>query len=180
MLVTAKHVVPNSGIAVVALPPGTQSVFQRTRPLFEDKCPNDVFRCKFKDAMANVDICILDCSESTFRAENWVDLSSVYLKAKTRIDVIGYPGIYSTEYLMETQDMEKIPSEEEYRIIEKILPKGKLIVSHGPVIRGGKMPMYKISTIGGMSGSAMVKDGKVVGKAFCVNKVTHIRSTHWV
>src|SRR5947207_15311098 len=47
--------------------------------------------------------------------------------------------------------------------ITDLFPKCELIVSHGTVHLGGNTPTYYLSTVTGMSGSPVVKGGKVVG-----------------
>src|SRR5436190_23207754 len=47
--------------------------------------------------------------------------------------------------------------------VETLFPKRELIITHGPVVLGGIMPTYRLSTVGGMSGSPVLLDGAVIG-----------------
>ena len=91
------------------------------------------------------DITILDCSESHFRATEWLELEQVVLSHDLKVDVIGYPGEYTSSYLRDTQGV-RIGRSELADVME-LLPKCELTVTHGPVIRGGKMPTHRLSTI---------------------------------
>jgi hypothetical protein len=113
--------------------------------------------------MSLVDITILDCSESHFRATEWLELDRTVLKKAMTVDLIGYPGDYTLTYARKTQGLDPRFEKSEYRDIEDLLPKYELTVTHGTVITGGGMPSYRVSTIGGMSGSPIIVNGKVIG-----------------
>ena len=88
-------------------------------------------------------------------------MEQVVLSHDIKVDVIGYPGEYTSSYLRDSQRV-RIGRSELADVME-LLPKCELTVTHGPVIRGGKMPTYRLSTIGGMSGTPVILNGKGVG-----------------
>jgi len=164
-LITAGHVVPDQSVSVVAQLPGVQRTEFDVREFFENNSPEGVetFPCRVVPDKQNyfADITILDCSESNFRATEWFELEQVVLSHDLKVDVIGYPGEYTSSYLRDTQGV-RIGRSELADVME-LLPKCELTVTHGPVIRGGKMPTYRLSTIGGMSGAPVILNGKAVG-----------------
>jgi hypothetical protein len=83
-----------------------------------------------------------------------------------KVDLVGYPGSYSSQYVAKTQELPLL-GKSEYRDIEELLPSHELTITHGTVILGGKTCTYRVSTIGGMSGSPVVVNGKVVGMPCC-------------
>jgi V8-like Glu-specific endopeptidase len=123
----------------------------------------ETFSCRVVPDKQNyfADITILDCSESAFRATDWLQLEQVMLSRDVKVDVIGYPGEYTSSYLKVTQGVRIGMSE--LADVTELLPKCELTVSHGPITRGGKMPTYRLSTIGGMSGAPVILNGKAVG-----------------
>lgn len=46
-----------------------------------------------------------------------------------------------------------------------LFPKSQLVITHGPVVLGGIMPTYRLSTVSGMSGSPVIVNGKARGNA---------------
>lgn len=44
-----------------------------------------------------------------------------------------------------------------------LFPKSQLVITHGPLVLGGIMPTYRVSTVSGMSGSPVIINGKVRG-----------------
>ena len=80
------------------------------------------------------------------------------------VDVIGYRGIYSERYVSDIH--EKPVDGEILDDVLDLLPKCGLIITHGPVTSGGRMPTYRLSTVRGLSGSPVIVDHKVVGMVF--------------
>ena len=83
------------------------------------------------------------------------------------MDIISYPGLYGDDYIVATQG-EAADSKEAISDINDLLPKCELIVSHGRVLdefRTQTTTSYRVSTIGGMSGSPVVINGKAVGSS---------------
>lgn len=165
-LLTAGHVVRDQKTAVVAQLPGILTAVIDVKHLFTETPTVETFRCQvvLDKPVCFVDITILDCSQSNFRATEWLELDRPVLKQSVKVDLIGYPGAYSTQYVVDTQNVGPL-GKSEVRDIEELLPSCELTITHGPVIRGGKIPAYRVSTIGGMSGSPVVIDGKAVGTA---------------
>ena len=164
ILLTAEHVVPDKSVSVLAQLPGVQQAEFNVERLFKkDSLEIETFICHPVSDKKNyfVDITILDCSQSSYRATDWLELDQVVLSHGTKVDVIGYPGEYTIRYLEDSQGV-RIGGSELVDITE-LLPRWKLTVTHGPVIRGGKLPTYRLSTIGGMSGSPVILNGKAVG-----------------
>src|SRR5579859_6700328 len=102
ILLTAGHVVPDKSVSVVAQLPGVQRTEIAVRNLFEnDSAEVETFICRLVPDKQNyfADITILDCSQSSYRATEWLELEQVVLTHDVKVDVIGYPGEYSSNYL---------------------------------------------------------------------------------
>jgi V8-like Glu-specific endopeptidase len=164
-LLTAKHVAPEKNVRVVAQIPGARTGLIDDGILLDENVSQDMIVCEVvpDDSVSLVDITILDCSKSTFRATEWLDLDQTILKKSMKVDLIGYPGDYTLTYARQTQGIDPKSEKSEYRDIEDLLPRYELTITHGTVIRGGGTPSYRVSTIAGMSGSPIIVNGKAVG-----------------
>jgi hypothetical protein len=78
------------------------------------------------------------------------------------VDVIGYPGLYSPQYLVDTH---RADNKEDIRNILELFPSCELTVSSGRILehRTATTASYSVSTIGGMNGSPVIVDGTNVG-----------------
>jgi hypothetical protein len=151
---------------IVAQLPGVQKAELDVRKLFVERPTVDVFKCSIVETDKPIaDVLLLDCS-LYFKATTWVSLQRKFIYGGVDVDLIGYPGLYSPQYLVETQG-ETANSKQAMTDISQLLPRCELTVSHGPVmtstIRTPMLMPYKISTIAGMSGSPVILDGKVIG-----------------
>ena len=166
-LLTAKHVAPEKSTRVVAQVPGARTGVIDDGILVDENLSEEMIVCQVvpNDLVSLVDITILDCSQSKFRATEWLELDRTILKKAMEVDLIGYPGEYTLTYARQTQGIDPKSEKSEYRNIEDLLPRYELTITHGTVIRGGSSPSYRVSTIAGMSGSPIVVNGKVVGIA---------------
>lgn len=167
-LLTARHVAPDHTTDVVAQLPGVRTAIIDSEKLFDENPVVETFVCRVVlDGPAwLVDVTILDCSNSHFRAVEWLELDRTSLKKGVKVDLVGYPGAYSSQYVAKTQELPLL-GKSEYRDIEELLPSHELTITHGAVILGGKTCTYRVSTIGGMSGSPVVVSGKAVGMPCC-------------
>ena len=169
-LLTAAHILllehdaPSDPVSIVAQLPGVRNAVIDVRHLFSENPTVETFVCKVLLEKPNflVDIAILDCSHSNFRATEWLELDRTLLKHGITVDLVGYPGEYSTRHIVDSQRVGPLPRSA-IQDIEELLPRSALTVSHGPVTRGGNLPTYRVSTMGGMSGSPVIVQGKAVG-----------------
>ena len=163
-LLTAGHVAPEKTTLILAQLPGVRTAVVDTEYLFDKIPPVETIECRvvLDKPVWLVDITILDCSQSDFRATEWLELDRTILKRDVKVDLIGYPGSYSPQYVTQTQGVGAL-GKSELQDVGELLPISELTITHGSVIRGGKTPTYRVSTIGGMSGSPVVVNGKVVG-----------------
>ena len=171
ILLTAGHVGPIKGQKVAIQPPGKLKLDLYYSNLWraskENKARTDVFNCKvlktlYNKGNVNIDISILKSLE--YRASTWVPIDmSMPLMTESAVDLIGYPGEVGRRYLNQVQGFDV--SESQRSFVSSILPAYELIVSHGKVLHGNDIcPRYKLSTTYGMSGGAIIFQGKVVGK----------------
>jgi hypothetical protein len=176
-LVTAAHMQDGADSEFVAQLPGVHITELNVRNLFSDNPPVTVFRCTVQELCRPIaDILILDCTASTYRATTWVTLEQKYIPGGAGIDLIGYPGLYGPQYVLDTQGKAAGGGKQALDDIADLLPTCELTVSYGPVMDNFRTPIftsYRVSTISGMSGSPVVLNGKVVGKAYsggCLDK----------
>lgn len=171
-LITAAHIVPDGNRQIVAQYPGARRATSFVDNLFNAANPLhlETFKCKFKaTGRPNADITILEVC-GTYRAPVHLEVNQVLLTPNDCVDVIGYPGMYNERYVREMHD-KPVDGEIVDNVLD-LLPKSRLIVTHGPVNSGGMMPTYRLSTVRGMSGSPVILNGKVVGKAFIFSTLT--------
>ena len=163
-LLTAGHIAKDKSTSIVAQLPGIRTAVIDVKHLFSETPTVETFACRVVPEKPDyfVDVTILDCSQSNFRATNWLELDRTLLKQGIKVDLIGYPGAYSKQYVVDTQNVGPL-DKSAVRDIEELLPSCELTITHGPVLRGGKIPTYRVSTIGGMSGSPVIIGDKAVG-----------------
>jgi V8-like Glu-specific endopeptidase len=83
------------------------------------------------------------------------------------VDVVGYPGTYTEDYIEDNYKQQVSDIQVAYKDAQSLLPQRTLSVSCGKLISGGDKPEYRLTTFGGMSGSPVVYQGKVVGNFLC-------------
>lgn len=167
---------------IVAQLPGVRNTELDLRKLFAENPTVAVFKCSAVEAHKPIaDVLLLDSSPN-FRATTWVPLERKFINGGIDVDLIGYPGLYGPKYLVETQG-ETANSKQAISDISQLLPSCELTVSYGPVMRSNtRAPMlmsYKVSTIGGMSGSPVVLNGKAIGRRSLLQSA-NLRCTHWM
>jgi hypothetical protein len=162
-LLTAGHTAKEVGAEVVAQIPGTREAELFVEDLLELRDDVKTFRCVCTATLLPfADISILDCSGTAYRAQTYIKPENVALKVDERVDVVGYPGLYSERYVREKHQYKKINSTA-VKEINEILPKCQLTVTHGPVVSTGNVPAYRVSTMGGMSGAPVIMNSVCVG-----------------
>lgn len=167
LLLTAAHIYDGADTEIVAQLPGRQTTHVDIKQLFLEKPPIQVFKCSalLLNRPVAADILVLDCSSSGYRAHSWIDISRNYLVDGVGIDLVGYPGPYSPQYVADTQNMPEV-SATDIDDLRDLLPACQLTISYGTVMKEFRAPIlrsYRVSTIGGMSGSPVVLGGKAVG-----------------
>jgi len=164
MLVTAGHMAPDGNRRIVAQHPGIRQAKMFVQDLFRWPPPADTFECEFvATGLPNVDITILKVKEGTYQAEAPVSIEQKRFVAGDGVDVLGYPGRYGDEYIRVMHGGET--DRRELQDVGELFRRCELTVSYGTVVdTGGNMPMYRVSTVVGMSGSPVIVSGKVVGK----------------
>ena len=171
ILLTAGHVGPTKGQKVAIQPPGKLTLNRHFSNLWraskEDGPHTDVFNCKVLKTLYNkdnVDIDISVLKSLEYRASTWVPIDmSMPLATESAIDLVAYPGDAGLVYLSQVQRFDV--SAEDRSSINSILPVFQLIVSHGEVLQENHVrPSYKLSTTYGMSGGAIIFQGKAVGE----------------
>ena len=175
-LITAAHIVPDGNRKIVAQYPGARRATSFVENLFDTVTSQhlETFKCKFKaTGRPNADITILEVC-GTYRATVHLEINQVLLTQNDYVDVVGYPGMYNERYVREMHD-KPVDGEMLDNVLDNILnllPRSRLVVTHGPVNSGGMMPTYRLNTVRGMSGSPVILNGKVVGKVFILSMLT--------
>ena len=179
-LITAAHLVPDNKRRIVAQLPGTRRATSFVENLFnKHPCPPpsslpqtrssssglETFECKcLGTGLPNVDIAILEVL-GPYIAPVYlaIDQGSGHgaLNPDDFVDIIGYPGIYNERYIQSMHhgaiDGDLLDD------VFSLFPKSQLVITYGPVVLGGIMPTYRVSTVSGMSGSPVIVNGKVRG-----------------
>lgn len=164
ILVTAGHLVPDGKRNIVAQFPGTRNATFFVEDHFDDPVKHGLqtFQCKFVGTgRPNADISILQVI-GPYQAENYLEVrrSSLNSEDQQSVDVVGYTGMYTARYV---RNMNHVAHRDSVNDVEALFPKRELIITHGPVVLGGIMPTYRLSTVGGMSGSPVLLNGAVIG-----------------
>lgn len=162
ILMTAGHMAPDGNRKIVAQYPGVRRARMFVQDLFESP-PVPTFECEFvATGLPNVDITILRV-KGTYQADDYVSIERKWFVEGEGVDVLGYPGQYSVEIIRKMHGGST--DRKEVLDVGELFPRCELTVSYGTVAAGGNMPMYRVSTIVGMSGSPVVVCGKIVGKS---------------
>jgi hypothetical protein len=174
-LVTAGHLAPDGKRDIVAQFPGIKKSTLFVEDYFDNPVQHNLqtFQCKFVGSgLPNADISILEVRGS-YRAETYLKVRYLSLTSEDQqsVDVIGYTGSYNERYV---RTMNRKAHDEDVDDLEALFPRRQLIISHGPVVVGGIMPKYRVSTVIGMSGSAVVVNGAVIGNTIILELRTDI------
>ena len=163
-LITAAHLVPDNKRKIVAQLPGTLRATAFVEKLFtkDHRRRFETFECKcLGTGLPDADIAILQVS-GNYEAKVYLEIEYSGLKPNDPVDVVGYPGMYDERYVLSMYP--DLLDEDSMDDVFALFPKRRLVVTHGPVVLGGIMPTYQLSTIAGMSGSPVILNGKAKGK----------------
>jgi hypothetical protein len=169
-LVTAGHLIPDGKRKIVAQFPGIRNATFFVEDHFDDPASHGLqtFHCKFVGTgRPNADISILQVI-GPYRAENYLEVHHCNLNSEDlqSVDVVGYTGMYTARYV---RNMNHATHRDGVNDVETLFPKRELIITHGPIVLGGIMPTYRLSTVGGMSGSPVLLNGAAIGTATIPN-----------
>jgi len=129
--------------------------------LFSPNASIEAFECDvIGTGSPNADISVLKV-RGGYEASTYLEVEQQMLNPNDMVDVVGYPGRYDEVYIhsMHRGALDR----DAVKDVTDLFPKCELIVSHGNVHLGGNTPTYYLSTVIGMSGSPVIKGGKVVG-----------------
>ena len=169
LLITAGHVAPKKGQLVLAERPG---LFESEHPetLWErrDKLTT-IIECrtvktlyKGKKDKDGMDVSILDCSKSKYRATSWLQLNMTQPELEAKVDLIGYPSACNTWDLKKQYKFDV--TFDDLGEVQRMLPPGRLVVSHGEICKEGEYVCYRLSSVKQMSGGPVIVNGKAVGR----------------
>jgi hypothetical protein len=143
--------------------PGTSQVLSREMslhkiPLIDCKLVGTLYK---RGGPYHKDIAILD--SGSFRSPDYVQLSSLIPPKDALVDVVGYPGEITREWIETQWGLKNLTQGAEDA--KKLLPAGSLTVTRGKVEDSEETMSYHISTSPGMGGSCVLYQGCVIGKA---------------
>jgi V8-like Glu-specific endopeptidase len=101
---------------------------------------------------------------SGYISPDYLEIGNKSLALGSTVDVLGYPGDMNSWWLRKHRGLANADQSKEQA--EKLLPRRRLVVSEGTVETVNTLITYKISTCPGMSGSALLYEGKVYGTTF--------------
>lgn len=141
--------------------PGTSQVLSREMslhkiPLIDCKLVGTLYK---RGGPYDKDIAILD--SGSFRSAHYVQLSSIIPPKDALVDVIGYPGEITREWIEAQWGLKNHTQGAEDA--KKFLRAGSLTVTRGKVEDSEETMSYHISTSPGMGGSCVLYQGCVIG-----------------
>ena len=168
-LLTAGHIISSNTYPVYTQGPGVE-VTKAPRAIYNADGANR-FTLHVRDRLwdgtsETPDLAILD-SESYTHGSPLEIAWDTQLVMDTTLDVIGYPGTYTEDYIQKNYKQQISDVQVAHKDAQALLPQRRLLVSCGKLISDGDKPEYRLSTFGGMSGSPVVYQGKVVGNFLC-------------
>jgi len=164
LLVTAGHVVAGAakaGARLLISTPGTAVV--DSADLQAGRIPSihcSVRGSLFSPRRPKEDIAILECGYTT---PHFLPISLEKLEPDSVVDIVGYPAQITTEWLQSHPGL--VSADRALPIAEKLLPLRHLTISRGNVLTSNSTVTYYLSSVRGMSGSCLLKGGKVYGTA---------------
>ena len=170
ILLTASHSALKEGQTVRAQLPGTERVEMNDEAVCKRELKKlgktlkmRVVKAFFTGRHAQwTDLAILETTG--LDCDEWVELDlESQLEPGDKVDVVGYPGYHDRDRMLILHSELKHNIDEAMSDADILLPPGQLSVSFGEIIRDGKNPTYRLSTTAGMSGGAVVFNGKVIG-----------------
>jgi hypothetical protein len=168
-LLTAAHIVSDRRHIVVAQFPGTLKATRYVERLFQKHqagTTDGIFECRLVDTLhPNADISVLEVVGS-YRAENYIHVKRQdFAKGNNNtVDIIGYPGTYKEKDIEKMHPSKDCVDTDMVEDVEELFPKRQLLITHGSIVFGGIQPSYRVSTVTGMSGASVLKDGNVIGR----------------
>ena len=103
-LLTAAHLYDGPDTEIVAQEPGTLNTNVDIHGLFTGSPPVNVFKCVALVTQQPIaDILLPDCSRYRDPVKIWGNLQRKFLAGGISVDLVGYPGLYSPQYLVDTQ-----------------------------------------------------------------------------
>ena len=165
---TAAHILLHeTGATIIAQPPGALKATKFVETLFQQhpvERSDKVFYCRLVETLhPKADISVLEVI-GTFRAQKYLHVRQKSLETDDTIDILGYLGLYNHRYIKNMHPLRECVDTDMVEDIEELFPKSRLIITHGSVVHGGIQPNYRISTVTGMSGAPVVKDGNAIGE----------------
>jgi V8-like Glu-specific endopeptidase len=168
-LLTAGHAVGGKGCKVYALPPGFEASLIDASSVWEGK-NLDASRYTFevvdrifqRSGPDYIDLAVLKIDSVCF--PHPVSLGyNVKPRQGKPIDVIGYPSNYNEKWIKKAHG-QITDVQSSFQDVLGLLPKWKVVISTGEIISVDKNNIrYKLSTTPGMSGGAVLYEGKVIG-----------------
>lgn len=185
-LITAGHNAPTKDVKIVAQYPGTPNVGDPFKVLDGSVVPT--FACRVlhthykNETDLAYDIAVLDCAgKYCIDMDKTLSIDAVEVCVGIAVDVVGYPGKYDEDFLQQEHGNEVDDIDEAYKLAKTILPRRELAITHGIVISGGDNPLYRLSSISGMSGGPVILNGTVIGKNTPPGKPAYInRGAYWL
>ena len=168
-LVTAGHCAPTKHAKLIAQPPGTAEAAMDPFQVLDGSIPN-CFSCTISATLyagenkMESDISILEC-KNRYKADKWLEIETNDFEVGVGIDVIGYPGNYEVSLANDPDiPIPDVPRGRRFTLASQILPRWQLSISYGFTLSNGDNPTYNLSTVGGMSGGPVLRNGKVIGE----------------
>jgi hypothetical protein len=112
----------------------------------------------------HMDISILH--SGTYNSPTFLGLSAIPVPRHAVVDILGYPGRHSTDFIVAHAGLTK-PFQECITSAETLLPAQTLTITRGIVETVGATISYKATTCPGMSGGCLLYKGKVFGICPC-------------
>jgi hypothetical protein len=171
-LLTAGNMINDSRDKIVVEIPGALTATYFVEDLFGNPQPGDNprFECKLVNTLLgkvdHADISVLEVLGS-YKSDTFIKVRQQILPAECDgvVDILGYPGDYSARDVkkMHPSYASGLVRGDMVHDVEALFPKRELVITHGSVNSGGKLPRYRVSTVKGMSGGPVIMNGKVIG-----------------
>jgi V8-like Glu-specific endopeptidase len=169
LLLTAGHAVGGKGSKVYALPPGFEASLIDASSVWEGK-NLDASRYTFEvvdrifqpSGSDYIDLAVLKIDSVRFPHPVSLGYTGKPRQGKP-IDVIGYPSNYSEKWIKNAH-RQITDVQSSFQDVLGLLPKWRVVTSTGEIVSVDKNNIrYKVSTTPGMSGGAVLYEGKVIG-----------------
>lgn len=164
ILLTAAHIVRDHKDTIVIELPGTLKATGFLERLFQPSANLRTISCKLLETgHPDTDVSVLEVV-GTFKSEHYLPIEQHrFVPDVDTVDVVGYPSILTTRQIQHMHPCEDLVELNMVEDVETLFPRRELIVTHGSVIFGGIQPSYRLSTVPGLSGAAVLLNGNVIG-----------------